>query len=155
MEFIYKLDDAGWALGSIEINSQEAYFSPSYLSDALYELLKSLISITPELVSFPVRHATFEWLEEPGGIVWTLERIDSKNINVKIVSYEDMYSKKELGTDLNETCSFLEFVHAVINTLDLILQKHGVDGYKEKWINHEFPMKQFLLLKGLIVEGDR
>ncbi|MDQ0896796.1 hypothetical protein [Paenibacillus sp. V4I7] len=153
MEFIYTLDGAGWALGSIKINSQEAYFSPSYLSDALYILLKSLISVTPDLTPFPVKQATFEWMEEPGGTVWTLERADSKHLNVKISSYEDMYSKKELVTDLNETCLYIEFIQAVIIALDLILQKHGVDGYKEKWINHEFPMKQYLLLKEFIVKA--
>jgi hypothetical protein len=57
-------------------------------------------------------------MEEPGGSVWTLERVDSKHLNVKIISFEDMYSKKELGTGLNETCLFIEFIQAVIIALD-------------------------------------
>ncbi|WP_171681569.1 hypothetical protein [Paenibacillus planticolens] len=57
MEFKYELCGAGWADGLIEINTNTEYFSASFLSDALYDMLKALISLLPELVPFPVKSA--------------------------------------------------------------------------------------------------
>ena len=35
-----------------------------------------------------------------------------------------------------------------------ILDKHGMQGYKEKWIKHDFPMGEYNRLKSLLKIGD-
>jgi hypothetical protein len=37
----------------------------------------------------------------------------------------------------------------VVQALDLLLKQYGLEGYKEKWVNHDFPMENYLKLKGL------
>ncbi|MEC0227047.1 hypothetical protein [Paenibacillus alba] len=98
MEFKYELSGAGWADGFIEMNTNTEYFSASYLSDALYDMLEALISLLPELVPSPVKSAQFQMHEEPGGMAWTLNRIDSSYLNINIASFEDLARKKKLRT---------------------------------------------------------
>jgi hypothetical protein len=142
MEFSYKLSGRGWAEGHIKINSQVVYFTASYQ-------LNCLLAILPDCVAFPQKSKTFEWYEEPGGTVWTLERNDEE-VSIKIVSYEDMYSKKEIGIVFNEVCLMDDFVIAVVNELNMLLKQHGIGGYKESWVNHEFPYNEYLKLKEFI-----
>lgn len=153
MEFKYELSGAGWANGFIEINSNTEYFSASYLSDAMYDLLKALISLLPELSPSPVISAQSQMHEEPGGKDWTLNRIDSCYLNINIVSFEDLVRRKKLTQNFNETCKISEFVKAVITSLDLLLQQHGLEGYKVKWINYDFPKKEYSILKDFLHGG--
>ncbi|MGM0885007.1 MAG: hypothetical protein ACQEXQ_28690 [Bacillota bacterium] len=150
LKFKYELSDAGWADGFVEINSSIAYFSASFLTDALYDLLRALISLIPDLTPFSVTTTQFEWHEEPGGTVWKLHRIDEDQLHLEIVSFEDLLRKKELGVEMNETCSLLFLVKVVVEALDLVLKQHGADGYKEKWVNHDFPMEHYMKLKNFV-----
>lgn len=45
MKFQYILNGSGWAKGFIEINSQSCEFNPSYLTNALGDLLDSLVEL--------------------------------------------------------------------------------------------------------------
>lgn len=155
MEFKYELSGAGWADVFITINSNTEYLSVSYLTDALHDMLKALISLLPELVPYPVKSAQFEMHEEPGGTVWTLNRKDALHLNINIVSFEDLAQRKKLDQDFNEICKISEFVKAVVSSLDSLLQQHGVDGYKEKWINYGFPKAEYSMLKNYLRRGSR
>ncbi|OPA78704.1 hypothetical protein BVG16_12680 [Paenibacillus selenitireducens] len=154
MEYKYELSGTGWADGFIEINTNTEHFSASYLTDALHDMLKAIISLLPELVTYPVKSVQFEMHEEPGGTVWTLEKIDSAHLNINIVSFEDLVRRKELAQNFNETCTISEFVKAVVTSLDLLLQQHGMDGYKAKWINYDFPKKEYSMLKDFLRRGN-
>jgi hypothetical protein len=148
MRFEYDLSGKGWADGCIEINSNIVYFSTSYLTDSLDDMLKALISLIPEVSSYPVSVAQFEWHEEPGGTVWCLRR-NGEVLSVEIVSFEDLLRRKKQTVELNETCPLIDFSMMVVQALDLLLKQYGLEGYKEKWVNHDFPMENYLKLKGL------
>lgn len=85
-------------------------------------MLKALISLLPERVPYPVISAQFEIHEEPGGTVWTLNRIDALHLNINIVSYEDLAQRKKLDYSFDEMCKISEFVKAVVSSLDSLLQ---------------------------------
>jgi hypothetical protein len=36
------------------------------------------------------------------------------------------------------------------NQLQQLMDEHGVDGYTEKWVNHEFPLSEYQTLNRLI-----
>ncbi len=150
MKFKYELSASGWADGFIEINSNVAYFAASYLSDALNDLLKALISIIPDISHFFVTSSQFEIHEEPGGTVWKMHRIDKDQMNIEIVSFQDLLRRKDSVVDLNETCSLIGFAKVVVYALDLVLKQLGQDGYKEKWVNHDFPIEYYLKLKSFV-----
>ncbi|OPH52008.1 hypothetical protein BC351_34090 [Paenibacillus ferrarius] len=150
MRFEYKLSGKGWAEGFIEINSNIAYFTTSYLTDALDDMLKALILLIPEISTYPVSATHFEWHEEPGGTLWNLRRVREDMLNIEIVSFEDLLKRKKETIDMNETCSIIDFVKVIIHGLDLVLSKYGADGFKEEWVNHDFPMKNYFRLKSYI-----
>lgn len=154
MKFKYELSGAGWADGFIEVNTNIEYFSASYISDALHDMLKAIISILPGLVPFPIQSTQFEMHEEPGGTVWTLNKMDTNHLNIKIDSYENLLQRKKLDGSYEESCTISVFVRAVVTSLDLLLQQHGLDGYKEKWINYDFPLKEYLMLKDFLHTED-
>ncbi|NEW04895.1 hypothetical protein GK047_02540 [Paenibacillus sp. SYP-B3998] len=67
MKFVYELTGSGWADGFIEIESNNVRFTASYLTDALDDLLRCLISIIPVCVPYPQNKTVFEFEEEPDG----------------------------------------------------------------------------------------
>ncbi|WNR46892.1 hypothetical protein [Paenibacillus roseipurpureus] len=148
MRFEYELTGIGWADGSIEMNSSTVYFSTSYITDALNDMLKAINALIPEVSPYSVSRVQFEWNEEPGGTVWTLSKIDNDSLRVQIISFENLRNKKQKVIELDETCSILEFTGAVVQALDLLLKQYGREGYKEKWVNNDFPMDRYLKLKG-------
>lgn len=154
MKFKYELSASGWADGFIEINSNVAYFTASYLTDALNDLLKALILLIPDISPYSVASSQFEFHEEPGRTVWKIRRIDKDHMNIEIVSFQDLLRRKELVVDLNETCSIIGFAKVVVYALDLILKQLGQDGYKKKWVNHDFPMEYYLKLKSFVTAED-
>ena len=95
MIFKYELTGRGWAIGKIEVNSNEINFTTSFLSDPLLDLLHSLISLIPECAPFPVKRSGFEWYDEPGGTSWKLERINTEQLSIEISTYEDISTKKQ------------------------------------------------------------
>ncbi|MEV5024543.1 hypothetical protein [Paenibacillus sp. LPE1-1-1.1] len=151
MRFKYELTGRGWASGFIEMNSNTVYFATSYITDALDEMLKALILLNPELSPYPVSNSQFEWNEEPGGTVWKFRKIDDL-LNVQIMSFENLRNKKQLVIELNESCSISEFSEAVVQALELLLSLHGKEGYKEKWVNYDFPTHNYLKLKGFVTK---
>lgn len=92
MKFEYALTGAGWADGYIEFNSNTVYFTASYINDALGDMLKAIISLIPEISSYSVPQAQFEWNEEPGGTVWTISRREDL-LHIEILSYEDLRNR--------------------------------------------------------------
>ncbi|ACT03185.1 hypothetical protein [Paenibacillus sp. JDR-2] len=148
MRFEYELTGIGWVDGCIEMNSTTFYFATSYITDALNDMLMALNALIPEISPYPVSKAQFKWNEEPGGTVWTLSKIDDDSMRVHIVSFEDLRNKKQQVIELDETCSIQEFSEVVVQALDLLLKQYGRKGYKEKWVNYEFPMDIYLKLKG-------
>lgn len=152
MKFEYDLTGVGWADGCIEINSTIVHFASSYITDALYDMLKAVNSLIPVVSPYPVSMAQFEWNEEPGGTVWTLSKNDGNSLRVQIKSFEDLRNKKQEVIELDETCSIYDFTSTIAQTLDLLLRKYGQEGYKEKWVNFDFPMDNYLKLKGFIAK---
>ncbi|MCY6369369.1 hypothetical protein [Clostridium ganghwense] len=149
MKFTYELLGVGWAEVNIEINGQKSYSSPSYLSDALGDLLNALLRIIPELDYYegaPDNKEFVVWSEEPAETQWTLELVDLDKIRIKIECFED--EDNDNGTiDIDEICNLNQFLSEVVKALDLLLEKHGFIGYKEMWYEYEFPIGAYLNLK--------
>jgi hypothetical protein len=149
LNFTYELEELGWANVNIEINGQKSYSSPSYLSDALGDLLNALLRIIPQLDYYEGRPDNKEfivWSEEPAETHWTLELVDLDKIRIKIEHFEDENNDNG-NIDIDEICNLNQFLSKVVKALDLLLEKHGFVGYKEMWFEHEFPIGAYLTLK--------
>ena len=46
--------------------------------------------------------------------------------------------------------SLLAFLRKMITCLSEVLNKYGLEGYKEKWIKYEFPLKSYNELRSIL-----
>ena len=151
MKFNYYLKGYGWAKVLIEVDSNKLEFTPSYLTDAFGDLLRSLVS----LLIHEEEDATVIWNEEPSEIEWTFIRKNSDELSIKITLYEDTYetgkAKGKVLLDIN--CLFVDFVKEVTNEADQLLINNGILGYRNIWEMHEFPVSSYLQLKDFLKNG--
>jgi hypothetical protein len=159
LRFKYILNGSGWAEGFIEVNSQKCEFNPSYLTDALGDLLEGLVEVTFN-TNHKQRHFNtvfFDWDEEPNGLEWMLAPLEDGKVSIKIKSFDDISSKdNEQGIYvLNSVCNLKDLTEEIIKEVDSLIKNHGVVGYKESWVNHEFPLGSFLKLKHYLKENKK
>jgi hypothetical protein len=144
----YKLTGAGWAECIVEANGQKASLSASYLSDALGELLRAAVNLLEG-----VRGNTVSFAEEPGEYRWRLIRVDSEQIHVSVLSFDKLWGNEpdEAGNLVFQTvCPVREFAAAVASAAQRILDEYGVDGYREQWVNYDFPTDRLLRIQDLL-----
>lgn len=153
MQFKYELSGHGWAKGFIELHSQKCEFNPSYLTDAFGDLLQGLL----DLINGENR-TTFLWDEEPRGLQWTLILHDNHTLSLTITEFMDTFvdlDEQEGKVVVDTTCHFPDFIKMVINEADHLLKKYGIVGYRKSWIEHDFPLSNYLQLKYFIAKGEK
>lgn len=135
----YNLTGAGWSECIVEINDQKAHLTASFLSDALANLLdavKAIVSGADE--------ATALFVEEPGEYRWLLRRKTQDRLYVRILWFNETWSDrpdKDGKIILEVECRLRTFAGAVLSASQRVLATHGLEGYREKWVKHEFPSK--------------
>lgn len=149
----YKLTGSGWAECVLEIDGQVAVITASYLSDALSNLLQSAIDLMKEQ-----KDATASFEEEPGEFRWCIRRVNEEHIKLRILWFEDLWDQApaEQGRLMFEgECRLRTFAGAILSATQQLLTEHGFDGYKEKWVKHDFPTELMNELKRLLTDGRR
>ncbi|WP_156226394.1 hypothetical protein [Herbaspirillum chlorophenolicum] len=144
----YRLTGIGWASCKLVSENSSCLISASYLSDALYKLISSAISVCTG-----VNRISFGFDEEPGEFRWIIKQSRINEIEIEIRSFEELWGGKpdEDGEVLFQTqCRPITFAKLVYATAQLILEDIGESGYLEKWHEHPFPSTEFRELKRLI-----
>lgn len=93
MKFTYKLNNMGWVDVYLQIGNTEMYFYPSYLSEPLVDLVRSIELLLPECSSEDeVRNVVqFDWDSEPAIHNWVIERISEEKVRIKNSSIQGWY----------------------------------------------------------------
>lgn len=120
----------------------------SYLSDAL----RSLISAVCRILN-GVSEATASFDEEPGEYRWRIFRIDNDMIRLLILEFSDLWSNKpdsEGKPIFDVKCRLRTFAGAVYDGCQRLLAEHGHNGYRDKWLEHEFPDSDLRELRRLL-----
>jgi hypothetical protein len=141
----YRLTGAGWAKCAIAADGRNCTVTASYLSDALGKLVLAAATI---LAGAHCVSIGFD--EEPGEYRWSIVCTGNSIVQVNILSFGDLWGHQpdSEGTLLLAiSCTTLEFGKAVRDTAEAVLREHGLSGYKEKWIEHDFPARQLDLLQ--------
>lgn len=142
----YELVGTGWSECRLTIGDKSVQVTASYLSDALESLCTAVLAIANGKER---EHATFD--EEPGEYRWLLERQDADNVRIRILQFEDLWSRRlpdESGeTIFDAVCTVTELVQAVVSALEYLHTTYGKKGYRKMWISHPFPSKLFAKLK--------
>ena len=150
--FNYELVGTGWAKFSINNeNNSGVEFVFSYLADPLSDLLESLNKLIKNKSSFE----RINFPQEPGELFLFLKN-KNDTIALEIYYADDLTSEfdnekilnsfKKIYSDNDNLTNFSRLVYEEIKKL---LHKYGEDGYREKWVEYDFPMKQFKILEEL------
>jgi hypothetical protein len=140
----YRLTGSGWSSCTIELYGQTCVVTASYLSDALREL----VSATNHLLGGG-KEARFQFDEEPGEYRWILSSTGEGGLRIKILQFPQLWGEKpdsDGQTVLEATCPVRLFGEAVLLSLNRILDEHGLRGYREKWVNADFPLEDYRVL---------
>ena len=145
--FSYELTGRGWAECTVRIGERVAKVSASYLSDALADLASATAAA---LRGHPAACASFA--EEPGEYRWMLEPRADGQVRLRVLEFpESRGGKPEEGIVLLDgECRLRTFAGAIVSELQRLEAKHGQEGYRRLWVNHEFPAERLTELQGLL-----
>jgi hypothetical protein len=149
MQFTWELLGSGTAKVMLGQGEKSITIFASYLSNALGDLLDAINAL---LAGNP--RAVCAMQDEPGEWRWVLER-SSDQLRIQILRFDKNFSDKpdDAGTPLLDiTCPLLQFVRRIKMTVDDLLEEHGVDGYRELWVNHDFPTRDYERLAQWLAE---
>lgn len=141
----YRLAGAGWADCTVELGDAKCEVSASYLSDALGNLVLAAVGV---LAGF--HNVSFGFDEEPGEYRWAVTRVGNDQVSVSLLSFKQLWGNQpdsEGELLLAGTLHPLQFGEAVLHAAGVVLERHGLAGYKEEWVEHDFPVKQLELLR--------
>lgn len=148
IEIRYRLVGTGWAECRVADVDKSVTVTASYLSDALASLADAVLAM---LNGAKEARASFD--EEPGEYRWVFNRrgdASDSPISVWIFEFQHLWSDKadEEGELIFETsCPVIELAKAAVECLDEVKQMDGEVGYKEKWVEHDFPARTYAQLK--------
>jgi hypothetical protein len=138
MEFKYELDDAGWACASLACDGQFVEMTVSYLHDSLGELASALA----ELMTGG-RRAQVTFMDEPAEHDLVFERTHGDSVDVEVVWHADrIIFPTRTQSLLRCSVHLADLRDQVVAALRQIFNRYGMEGYKARWIEHEFPIAQ-------------
>lgn len=143
----YEVEDGGWATASISFDSERIKMTVSYLHDSLGELVGSAVNLVNG-----AKAARVIFMDEPGEYQLLLKRHCGDDITFELRWFEDweswgLHPPDKFDVRLQGTTTIWQFREEVLNNLARILEKHGIEGYKEAWGEHDFPLEQYEQLK--------
>ena len=146
--FSYELTGRGWAECSVRIGENVTRVTASYLHDALADLVSATGAA---LRGHPAASASFA--EEPGEYRWILEPRADGQVRVRVLEFPEFGGGKpddEGIVLLDRECRLRTFAGAIVSELQRLEAKHGQEGYRRLWVQHEFPAERLVELQGLL-----
>ncbi|WP_191705372.1 hypothetical protein [Solibacillus merdavium] len=136
----------------LQTANESLTFRASYLSDALNDLLNALLSLNSDMnPEYYVDETNFSWYQEPGLTEWHIKAFDIKsngeNLHFKVNQYVDDTEKGAPETTSAFACNYDEFIYSVVESLERLIQKFGIVGYRAIWVEADFPVVAYLKLK--------
>jgi hypothetical protein len=147
VRFEYVLDDAGWADAAVVADGEKVSMPVSYLHDSLKQLLEGVAAV----VSGGSQESRIVFMGEPGEH-WLILKKNEDKAEFEVRRYGDwaswrLSSEEKYICRLSGALSLREFASSVFEAARKVLEEHGVDGYKEKWGRHDFPLEAFESLR--------
>ena len=148
MQLLYQLGGDGWACARFSDGAHCREMGVSYLSDGLGDMARAALQLLRGN-----REVSFSFQDEPGEHRWTLSRGEADSLRVRIFWSQHNFNERFPGR-ANEVfachCAVLDFVGQVAHVLQTLLIQEGIDGYKFRWKNHEFPLATFNEIRRLL-----
>jgi hypothetical protein len=93
-----------------------------------------------------MNESTFIMEEEPERLVWKFEKPNDQDVLITIIKV----SESERSIVFKEQCLLSDFIQVVVNSISKLLKKHGIEGYRDIWVNHDFPLNEYQRLYNYI-----
>lgn len=148
LHFEYELTGTGWSVGALALGDSSASLSASYLSDALGDLLAAVWMVTEG-----EREVRCSWDEEPGEYRWLFET-ESGAVHLRVLWFDELWggAPDDEGRLVFEAdTTRRDLVDAMCQAAQAVWDEYGAAGYREKWVDHDFPLD---LLRQLQSWGD-
>jgi hypothetical protein len=147
MDLSYVVDGTGWATATIRGDGQHATVTASYLHDSLKNLASAVL-----LLLGGEQEVDVIFMDEPGEHHLVLQRLPNGEVGYELRWYNHWFSWGYGECDdfrivLTGRTSIRQLQDCVRHVLQEILDTLGVEGYKAKWAEHDFPISEFEKLK--------
>jgi hypothetical protein len=147
----YELVGHGWMVMKLandsDADNDGATITASYLSDCLADLLRATASLVNG-----ASEATVMFCEEPGEYRCNLHT-EGARLNIAILWFKETFTRApdEAGEQVYVTeCRLASFAGAVLSATQKLLETHGIDGYRDVWGDHDFPLLPMQALRSAI-----
>ncbi|MFJ5048638.1 hypothetical protein ACIQWZ_31700 [Streptomyces sp. NPDC098077] len=153
LQFTWELGGSGWATSCIADSSSEHKDFVSYCTDALADLLYGVAGLYGT-----TRIQRFSFDLEPEEARWVL-RAQGPLVDIEIRNFPDMSASFDAPDEEGSLCwsstqPRSSLGHAVLEAAQLLLRRHGEDGYHTKWIRYPFPVAALQDLRRLHLRDD-
>lgn len=145
----YDLTGAGWANCQITTDDDSVGFLASYLSDALYDFLTATTSVVRG-----ADEAAVLFVQEPDCIRLTISRDNNDTVRLLLTQFPDLWPGPLEPGDVvfDQQVRIRTFAGAALSAAQSVLRDEGVEGYREKWKLHPFPLDAMNALKSALGE---
>jgi hypothetical protein len=134
----YTLHEHGSATVAVGDGETVITFAATFLSDALGDLARGARAILRGLPEVVVRLQ-----DEPDEHQLRLVRVDNA-VELTLLRFAETFSRRADGEPLLHTrCDLRTFATVCINCLRSVRDAHGLEGYRERWRNHDFPQEAY------------
>lgn len=132
--FTYELQGRGWARAEIsDSHGQSAVLNPSYLTDALGDLLGAVSRLLDG-----ARRAECAWASEPGGPTWAFV-LEADAVHLQIINFGDDDDPDEGALVFETRVAPQDLARAIAAGAQDVLNRYGVENYLTRWVEHPFP----------------
>ncbi|WP_258723450.1 hypothetical protein [Cellulomonas sp. NS3] len=140
LEFTFRLSGRGWAEATLSDGTNATSMGPSFLSDALGDLLR-----TVNRVLAGAREAECTWTDEPGFDRWHFVREEDRVALRVFAVDDDAEGEAELVFQTRQTLPALG--DAFLRGAQTVLDDYGPERYRNTWVEHPFPTEELELLR--------
>ena len=148
-KFTYDLTGSGWAHAGFEVAGRKVDMSVSYLHNTLEELTSAAL----HLIRGESIHEVVIFMDEPGECQLELKR-ETEKLTATITHFEDWKSWGNFDESKHKASSLIQFeistkkfAMEVLNVLYKLHQQYGLAGYREKWVENDFPFEKYQALE--------
>ncbi len=148
--FDWTLTGTGWAMATVCLGDrQPVSMVASYLHDSLRDLASALIALDQG-----AKEVEVVLMDEPGEHHVVMRRASEIEIEIEVRWFEDWASCKMHPLDgytviARGVVRWRTFRGSVVSSMQRLLKVLGADGYRTKWVQHEFPAEELRRLEGV------
>ena len=145
IEINYSLKDSGWAILELNNGHKVVKFDISYLYDSLKKLAESAIELKDK------NEKSVIFMDEPGEH-WLVLKKQGKKIEYELRWYKEwanwnLINEEKFEIKLTGSSTLTQYINEVRRNLISIYYNFGIEQYKKKWVQHDFPLSEYKKLK--------